>query len=134
MIARKVRVSSMRRCIWGMTLLVVLVSAGARAATDITGTWTASFESQIGRQDYTYQFQVKRRTLSGKAFSALGEAEILKGKVDDDKVSFLENFAYQGTVIPVTYTGAILSADEIKFTRQVGALTTEEFLARRVRE
>ena len=36
-----------------------------------------------------------------------------------------------GMDIPVDYTGEIVSADEIKFTRQVGEFATEEFVAKR---
>lgn len=123
----------MRTRISSMALLVVLVASVAGAAPDITGRWTASFDTQIGRQDYTYQFQLKGSTLTGRASSDNGESDIQNGKVAGDKVTFLENFRYQGTTIPITYTGTILSAGEIRFIRQVGELATEEFVATRVK-
>ena len=64
---------------------VVLAPAAALAAApsaNITGTWTTSFESQVGTQTYTY-------------------------------------------------TGQIVSADEIKFKRDVARQGGEEFTARR---
>ena len=67
-------------------VLVLLVMAPITAA-DITGKWTASFDTQIGKQDYTYDFVVKDSKLTGKMKSNLGESDVLDGKVDGDKVS-----------------------------------------------
>lgn len=40
--------------------LLALVAAGPLAqAPDISGRWTASFDTQIGEQHYTYEFVVK---------------------------------------------------------------------------
>ena len=49
-----------------MTALLVLVSLVAIRAADITGKWTASFDTQIGKQEYTYDFVVKDSKLTGK--------------------------------------------------------------------
>jgi hypothetical protein len=100
---------------------------------DISGTWSASFDTQIGRQDYTYQFQLKEETLTGKASSVLGESDIENGKVQANKITFVENLKYQGTTLVITYSGTIVSAEEIRFTRQVGQFAAEEFLARRIK-
>ena len=48
---------------------VVLWAAAALtslAAADITGKWTSSFDTQSGKQEYTYDFVVKDGTLTGK--------------------------------------------------------------------
>ena len=114
-------------------LMVLAVSAQARA-TDITGSWRASFDTQIGTQDYLYTFVVKDTALTGKIQSEMGgTTEILEGKVDGDKVSFVEIFKYQGMEIRITYSGRVTSADEIKFTRQVAEFATEEVVAKRVK-
>ena len=113
--------------------LLLAGSAGARAA-DITGTWKATFDTQIGTQNYTYQFVVKDKTLTGKIESDIGgKSEIHQGKVDGDQVSFVETFNYQGMDITITYTGKVVSADEIKFTRQVAEFASEELVAKRVK-
>jgi len=113
--------------------MVLAVSAQARA-TDITGSWRASFDTQIGTQDYMYTFVVKDTALTGKIQSEMGgTTEILEGKVDGDKVSFVEIFKYQGMEIRITYSGQVTSADEIKFTRQVAEFATEEVVAKRVK-
>ena len=114
-------------------LMVVAVSAHAWAA-DISGSWRASFDTQIGTQDYLYTFVVKDSALTGKIQSEMGgTTEILEGKVDGDKVSFVEIFKYQGMEIRITYSGRVTSADEIKFTRQVAEFATEEVVAKRVK-
>ena len=118
-----------------LTIAALLLLATARAfAADITGTWKASFDTQIGPQNYTYEFVVKGATLTGKIQSAMGGAtEIRQGKVDGDKISFVEVFTYDGNEIQITYTGRVTSNDEIKFTRQVAEFATEEIVAKRVK-
>ena len=115
---------------------VALFVAGALAplsAADITGKWTASFDTQIGKQDYTYDFVVKDAKLTGKMKSNLGESDVLDGKVEGDKVTFGELLKFEGMEIKITYTGTIVSADEIKFTRNVADFATEELVAKRVK-
>jgi len=118
-----------------LALLPVLLAATVSAfAADITGTWKASFDTQIGQQNYTYEFVVKGTTLTGKIQSEMGgSSEIQQGKVEGDKVSFVEIFKYEGNEIQITYTGRVTSNDEIKFTRQVAEFATEEIVAKRVK-
>ena len=116
-----------------MTLLLVLVSLVPIRAADITGKWTASFDTQIGKQEYTYDFVVKESKLTGKMKSNLGESDILDGKVDGDKVTFGEILKFEGMEVKITYTGTVVSADEIKFTRNVADFATEELVAKRVK-
>ena len=49
---------------------------------DITGPWTSSFDTQIGQQNYAYEFVVKDRVLTGTAKNEMGERQISDGKVD----------------------------------------------------
>ena len=50
-----------------LTIVTLLLLGTMRAfAADITGTWKASFDTQIGTQNYTYEFVVKGTTLTGK--------------------------------------------------------------------
>ena len=115
-------------------LAFVLTSSVAfGSAPDITGKWTAAFDTQIGKQEYVYDFVVKDMALTGKAKSNLGSADILEGKVDGDKVSFVEMLKFQDMDIRIAYTGTIVSADEIKFTRNVADFATEELVAKRVK-
>jgi len=113
------------------TVAVAPSAAIAAAPTaNISGTWTTSFESQVGTQTYTYTITVAGNTLTGHAKSNLGEGDI-SGSVDGDKVTFVENLNYQGQVLAITYTGQIVSANEIKFKRDVAGQGGEEFTLRR---
>ena len=116
-----------------LAIVLVAIMVMPMAAADITGKWTASFDTQIGKQNYTYDFVVKDSTLTGKVKSDMGESDVLDGKVDGDKVSFAELLVFQGMEIRITYTGTVVSADEIKFTRNVADFATEELVAKRVK-
>lgn len=123
-----------RRKLSVVLLAIALGStAAAGRAADLTGKWTASFDTQIGKQDYTYDFVQKDSTLTGKMKSNLGSGEVIEGKVDGDKVSFVEMLKFQDMEIRITYTGTVTSADEIKFTRTVADFATEELVAKRVK-
>src|SRR6478672_11577771 len=77
--------------------LFLLFGVARVFAADISGTWKASFETQIGQQNYTYQFVVKGTTLTGKIQSEMGgTSEVQQGKVEGDKVSFVEMFKFEG--------------------------------------
>ena len=116
-------------------MFALLLAVVPASAADITGTWKASFETQIGQQNYTYTFVVKDATLTGKVQSEMGgTTDIIDGKVEGDKVSFVEVFKYEGMEIRITYSGQVASADEIKFTRQVAEFATEELVAKRARQ
>ena len=107
-----------------------VAAIAAAPAADISGAWTAKFDSQVGEQSYTYTFQVAGGALSGHSKSNIGESD-LKGTVDGDKVTFVENLDYQGQNMAIAYTGQIVSADEIKFKRDVAGQGGEEFAATR---
>jgi hypothetical protein len=106
------------------------VSAFAYAA-DATGTWTASFETQVGTQTYTYELMVQGAALSGNAKSnLLGESVLADGKVDGNKISFVEKGTYQGMPLTFNYTGELVG-DEIHFKRELMGFPAEEFVAKR---
>jgi hypothetical protein len=114
---------------------VIVLLAVPAAAADVTGTWKASFDTQIGVQNYTYTFGVKDGALTGKIQSEMGgTTDVTEGKVDGDKISFVELFKFQDMEIRIAYTGKVTSADEIKFTRQVADFATEEIVAKRVKQ
>ncbi len=84
--------------------------SGLRAA-DVTGKWTATFNTEIGEQSYTYDFVVKGTVLTGTAKGNLtGESKISDGKVEGDKISFVENVDFQGDAV----------ADRVHRTDDVG--------------
>ena len=120
-----------------LAMAAAMIAAGflahVFAAADITGKWTAAFDTQIGVQTYTYTFQVKGSELTGTAASELGTTAIKSGKVDGDTVTFVEPLDFMGMLINISYTGKIVSDDQIDFTRQVEDIATEKLVAKRVK-
>jgi hypothetical protein len=116
---------------WLLAFALLPLWVLAADTPDISGTWTASFDTQIGKQDYTYTFVVKGTQLTGRAKSANGDTAISEGKVDGNKVSFVENLDYQGMPLRIAYQGSIVSADVINFTRDVAGQAMEQLTAKR---
>jgi hypothetical protein len=100
-------------------------------AADVTGTWTASFETQVGQQTYTYELKVEGTTVTGTAKSNLvGDSVLADGKVDGNTITFVENGNYQGMPISFNYVGELVG-DEIHFKRTIMDFPPEEFVAKR---
>ena len=106
-------------------------------AVSVAGKWRAEFDTQIGKQKYLYDFKVDGDKLTGRAVGDINgeksDTEITHGKVNGAEISFLETVKFQGQDVPINYTGKVLG-DEIKFTRKVAEVATEEMVARRVKE
>ena len=112
--------------------LLVLAFAPLYAyAADLSGTWTAAFDTQMGPQKYTYQLTQKGSDITGTAKNDMGQTDLTGGKVDKDTVTFVEHLSVQGMDIDITYTGKVVSPNEIDFTRQVGQFATEQLVAKR---
>jgi hypothetical protein len=101
-------------------------------AADATGTWKASFDTQIGEQHYTDELKADKDQLTGKATNDRGTTDLSEGTVKGDEVFFVENITFQDQKVRIAYTGKI-SGDEIKFTRKVADFASEEFVAKRVK-
>ena len=121
------------RRLLSIALLVVLALSGVRAA-DPSGRWTATFATEVGEQQYTYEFVVKGSTLTGTAKGNLtGESQIAEGKIDGDKISFVENSSFMEMPLRFVYSGTMTSADEIAFTRTLMDFAPEKLVAKRVK-
>jgi hypothetical protein len=114
--------------------MIVAAMAALVFAADVTGTWTATFDTQVGAQKYTYTFKVNGTKLTGKAKSELAgtESEITDGTVNGDDISFVENLNFQDMPLRIVYKGKV-AGDEIKFTRTVLDMFTEEAVAKRAK-
>ncbi|HZI51965.1 MAG TPA: hypothetical protein VFE29_09090 [Terriglobia bacterium] len=110
--------------------LLILAVCTVLLAADVSGTWTAAIDTQIGIQNYTYTFKVDGEKLTGRAKSQYGDTELTEGVVKGDDISFVENLNFEGMPLKITYKGKI-SGDEIKFTRNVADLADEPFVAKR---
>ena len=103
-------------------------------AEDASGIWNAEFDTQIGRQKYSYTLKQDGGKVTGKAAAeARGqtrEVEHKDVKVDGDKIFFVEMLNMGGNEIPITYTGTI-AGGELKLTRAVGDFAKEDIVARK---
>ena len=115
----------------------VVLGALPALAADLTGKWTAEFDTQVGPQKYTFNLAVAGDKVTGKAsferMGEKGEADLLEGKLVGDKVSFVETFDAMGSPMRIVYEGT-LKGDEIAFTRKVGEFATEQLVARRAKD
>ena len=111
-------------------ILLFLFSLCVQAA-DLNGTWTATFTTQIGEQNYTYDFKVAGTALTGTITTANGEATLTDGKVDGKTIMFTESLKYQGQDLKITYKGEMTGNDEINFTRNVAGVADEKLTAKR---
>jgi opacity protein-like surface antigen len=114
--------------------MILAALATAALAADVTGTWTASFDTQVGVQKYTYTFKVTGNKLTGKAKSELAntETDIAEGTVNGDDISFVENLNFQDMPLRIVYKGKI-AGDELKLTRTILDMFTEEAVAKRAK-
>jgi hypothetical protein len=88
----------------------------ARAATDVTGTWTGDMKAPDGSAGFTISFTLKQDgvKLTGTVQGPQGDPiAISEGKVDGDKILF--NVSFNGMTI--VHEGTVNAAgDEIKLT------------------
>lgn len=99
-------------------------------AADVDGTWTATFDTAIGEQHYTYTLKADGEKLTGTAKNDMGETKIEDGVIKGNDLSFTENINFQGQAITIKYKGT-LDGDQINFTREVGTFATEKLVAKR---
>lgn len=113
-----------------LTLGIISISA---LATEVTGTWKAEFDSQIGVQKYTFTLKQEGNSVTGKANSEIAggkhESKLKDGKVEGDRVSFVEVLNFQGNDLAIRYKGTV-DGKEMKLTRQVGEFATEQLTAK----
>ena len=107
--------------------LLCLASAWAAGAT---GKWTATFNTQVGEQKYTWDLTTAGSKLTGKYTSTNGNGEITEGKVDGDQLSWVENLNFQDMPLRIEYK-ATLTGDELKISRKVADVATEDAVAKR---
>jgi enterochelin esterase-like enzyme len=113
-----------------------LLAVTAARAGDISGQWRTEFDTQVGQQKYLFDFRVTEgKVTTAKAAAELGgqkrQVEFKDAKLAGDTLTFVELYKFQDNEVRIDYTGKVAD-NEIKFTRKVGDIATEEFVAKRV--
>jgi hypothetical protein len=116
----------------GKSILAALIVCNALAqGANATGTWTASFDTQVGKQEYTYTLKVDGATVTGTAKGNLITDSTLSDlKIDGNKITFVEKGTYMGMPLEFKYSGEV-AGNEIKFKRELMGFPAEEFVAKR---
>jgi hypothetical protein len=116
----------------GQSILAAIVVFNSLAqGTGVAGTWTASFDTQVGKQEYTYTFKVEGGALTGTAKGNLvTDSTLSDGKIDGNTITFVEKGSYMGMPLEFKYSGEI-AGNEIKFKRELMGFPAEEFVAKR---
>ena len=116
------------------TVLTGLLALSAQGA-EVAGEWLGEFDTQVGHQKYTFNFQIEGDKLTSKADAELDgtprKVEFTEVKLDGDTLTFVEMLKFQENDIRIEYTGKV-GTNAIQFTRKVGDFATEEFAAKRV--
>ena len=117
-----------------ITLATLAFLPGMVFAGDASGIWNAEFDTQIGRQKYSYTLKQDDGKLTGKASAEargqIREVELKDVKVDGDKITFVEILNMGGNEITITYTGTI-AGGELKLKRSVGDFAKEDIVAKK---
>jgi enterochelin esterase-like enzyme len=128
-----------RRYLWQTAQIMFPGSVEKATETSVSnplaGCWTATIDTQIGEQEYTYVFVEEDNQLSGTATMKLNgeehQSKLVDVKLGGNAIEFKEQLTFQQFELEINYSGQ-LNANEMKLTRQVGEIATEELVASRV--
>jgi enterochelin esterase-like enzyme len=128
----------MKRNFYCLVISIILLNCSTgnllSQPLNITGTWKAEFETQIGFLKYTYELKQEGALITGKITSLVEgekhESSVFDGKLEGNNIKFIEKFTYQDNEISISYSGTV-APDIIEFTRQVGEFATEKVTAKR---
>ena len=126
------------------SLALALVVPAWSADESFVGKWKAEFDSQVGRQKYTFEFKLEDGKLTGKAIGerqmGTNEVKLVEFKTDKDEISFVEPLrlpdrrdAKQINEVRIEYKGK-LKDDEIKLHRKAPGISEYDIVAKRVKE
>jgi enterochelin esterase-like enzyme len=117
-----------------LVLIVIAFQLGAFAA-DVSGRWKAEFDTQVGLQQYVFNFQVSDGNVTAKATAVTNgekrDVEFQDVRLEGDKLVFVELRQIQARQISIEFTGKVAERS-IQFTRKVGDFGTQESEATRV--
>jgi hypothetical protein len=103
------------------TIAVVMLTLGSVAAfaADVTGKWTAQFDTPNGAITLTYDLKQDGAKLTGSVQGPQGEPlKIQDGKIDGDKISFSVTFAGPDGEFKIANEG-VIKGDEISLSAKI---------------
>jgi hypothetical protein len=103
-------------------LATFCVVGGLAHAADVSGTWTASFDTQVSKQEYTHA-EVDGTTLPGPAVEPDRRFDAVGRKIDGNKIVRREAFKAADRV---PLLGELAGVDPLARTHRIPA---EEFVA-----
>jgi hypothetical protein len=107
-------------------LFLLLISAVAILAADVTGEWKATAEGPNGTMQRTLSLKVDGAKLTGETVSSLlGKSVIEDGKVDGDSLSFTITAKFQDNEMKIPYKGKVTGKDSMTLTAEVAGNAIE---------
>jgi hypothetical protein len=127
---------ALRKLVFAAAFLLACVTAAF--GQDFSGKWSSKFESQVGEQNYSFDFKVDGEKLTGKIVGELkGEkrpaVDVKEGKVKGSDISFVEMLNLKDMEIRIEYSGKI-KGDEIMLKRKVGDFAEYDITLKRVKD
>lgn len=122
--------------ILGLLVLSAVLPASEPAASPLVGKWSAIFETNRGQIAASYVFKADGNKLTGTASSPsfTGEGVLSQIKLEQETITFVENFTFDGMGLRFEYTGR-LKGDELQLKRILpGGNLEQEGVAKRVKE
>ena len=101
------------------TLLALLTLSLTAFAADVTGTWSANVELDIGSGNPTFKLVQTGSDITGTYSGALGEAKV-SGTTHAGKVEFSFEVSPSGDKVVVTYSGTLEGDKKMKGTVKLG--------------
>lgn len=102
----------------------------ALLAQGFSGRWLADVDTPYGPIGYVFSFQTDGSALRGTAQSPFSRFELKDGRVDGDRITFVEETTFDGRQVRMQYRGQLVG-DEIRFTRTNAMGRLDTFVARR---
>lgn len=121
----------MRHSILSLAIAILPLSL---FAVDVTGTWKAEFDTQIGVQEYTFDFAMSGGKVTARAnVDTEGQKRDVvfqDVRLDGDTLTFVEIRTIGDREIQIDFTGKV-SYQDIQFTRNVGNFGSQQAVATR---
>ncbi|MBI4902199.1 MAG: hypothetical protein HY820_01100 [Acidobacteria bacterium] len=104
---------------FSISILLAALMALSAFAADVTGKWKSSFTGPNGTIENTITLKADGAKLTGSMESTRGKSDIMDGKVDGDKVSWVVVRNFNGNEVKMQYSG-VVNGDEMKIKATFG--------------